>query len=174
MHITLMNDLLLQSCYLFVMQASLVYSDSFYLEQRSPNYPDFKHKDTGEALWVEGRYNPPWVKSQLSVLDSKMESFNEQSSSMNVSFMNADSLGSFQLLTISICYIVQLPPSFCTILLWYVLFKLQSILLRIRVMVLALMKFLSSFHHFLKIYDKEKRQKLEFPVNCCLQYDHCT
>ncbi|XP_042026823.1 protein OSB2, chloroplastic-like [Salvia splendens] len=63
--------------------------------KRSPNYPDFKHKDTGEALWVEGRYNPPWVKSQLSVLDSKMESFNEQSSSTNVSFMNADSLGSF-------------------------------------------------------------------------------
>ncbi|XP_057784364.1 protein OSB2, chloroplastic-like [Salvia miltiorrhiza] len=63
--------------------------------KRSPNYPDFKHKDTGEALWVEGRYNPPWVKSQLAVLDSKMESFNEQSSSTHVSFMSADSLGSF-------------------------------------------------------------------------------
>lgn len=64
--------------------------------KRSPNYPDFKHKDTGEALWVEGRYNPPWVKSQLSILDSKMESFNEQNSGMHVNFMAADdSLGSF-------------------------------------------------------------------------------
>ncbi|KAL2556838.1 Protein OSB1 [Forsythia ovata] len=41
--------------------------------KRSPNYPDFKHKDTGEALWVESRYNPPWVKSQLAILDSKMK-----------------------------------------------------------------------------------------------------
>ncbi|KAM7521658.1 hypothetical protein LguiA_011560 [Lonicera macranthoides] len=51
--------------------------------KRNPNYPDFKHKDTGEALWVEGRYNPPWVKSQLSVLDIKMESFHEQNASTN-------------------------------------------------------------------------------------------
>ncbi|XP_073040667.1 protein OSB1, mitochondrial-like [Primulina eburnea] len=63
--------------------------------KRSPNYPDFKHKDTGEALWVEGRYNPPWVKSQLAVLDSKMESFHEQNSSKNVNFMTVDSLGPF-------------------------------------------------------------------------------
>lgn len=63
--------------------------------KRSPNYPDFKHKDTGEALWVEGRYNPPWVKSQLAVLDSKMESYREQNSSMPVNFMSADSLGPF-------------------------------------------------------------------------------
>ncbi|XP_042973600.1 protein OSB1, mitochondrial-like [Carya illinoinensis] len=27
--------------------------------KKNPKYPDFKHKDTGEALWVEGRYNPP-------------------------------------------------------------------------------------------------------------------
>ncbi|KAH6797936.1 hypothetical protein C2S52_022490 [Perilla frutescens var. hirtella] len=63
--------------------------------KRSPNYPDFKHKDTGEALWVESRYNPPWVKSQLSILESRMESYNEQNSSMNVNFMAADSLGPF-------------------------------------------------------------------------------
>ncbi|KAL8259074.1 hypothetical protein R6Q59_027027 [Mikania micrantha] len=49
--------------------------------KRSPNYPDFKHKDTGEALWVEGRMNPSWVKSQLSVLDSRMESFHDQTRS---------------------------------------------------------------------------------------------
>ncbi|XP_010679163.2 protein OSB1, mitochondrial [Beta vulgaris subsp. vulgaris] len=41
--------------------------------------PDFKHKDTGEALWVESRYNPPWVKSQLEILDSRMmQSFQKQ------------------------------------------------------------------------------------------------
>ncbi|KAL2540637.1 Protein OSB1 [Abeliophyllum distichum] len=63
--------------------------------KRSPNYPDFKHKDTGEALWVESRYNPPWVKSQLAILDSKMVSIHDQSSSMHVNFMSADSLGPF-------------------------------------------------------------------------------
>lgn len=53
--------------------------------QKSPNYPDFKHKDTGEALWVEGRYNPNWVKSQLAILDSRMESFHDQNASMHLS-----------------------------------------------------------------------------------------
>ncbi|KAK6120053.1 hypothetical protein DH2020_046183 [Rehmannia glutinosa] len=62
--------------------------------KRSPNYPDFKHKDTGEALWVEGRNNPSWVKSQLAVLDSKMESYHEHNSSLHSNFMSAaDSLG---------------------------------------------------------------------------------
>ncbi|XP_076960962.1 protein OSB1, mitochondrial-like [Bidens hawaiensis] len=50
--------------------------------KRSPNYPDFKHKDTGEALWVEGRMNPSWVKSELSKLESRMESFRDQNASM--------------------------------------------------------------------------------------------
>ncbi|CAA2975714.1 OSB2, chloroplastic-like [Olea europaea subsp. europaea] len=63
--------------------------------KRSPNYPDFKHKDTGEALWVESRYNPPWVKSQLAILDSRMESMHDQSSSMHVNFMSTDSLGPY-------------------------------------------------------------------------------
>ncbi|KAG8370751.1 hypothetical protein BUALT_Bualt13G0016100 [Buddleja alternifolia] len=63
--------------------------------KRSPNYPDFKHKDTGEALWVEGRYTPTWVKSQLSILDSRMESYHEQNSNMRVNFMSTDSLGPF-------------------------------------------------------------------------------
>ncbi|KAI3449711.1 hypothetical protein Pfo_006376 [Paulownia fortunei] len=48
--------------------------------KRSPNYPDFKHKDTGEALW-----------SQLAILDSRMESFHEQNSSTHINFMPADS-----------------------------------------------------------------------------------
>ncbi|KAI7754598.1 hypothetical protein M8C21_003726 [Ambrosia artemisiifolia] len=64
--------------------SSMTTGNYFYKKnKRSPNYPDFKHKDTGEALWVEGRFNPSWVKSQLSVLDSRMESnANTRSDSM--------------------------------------------------------------------------------------------
>ncbi|CAK9143784.1 unnamed protein product [Ilex paraguariensis] len=58
--------------------------------KRNPNYPDFKHKDTGEALWVEGRYNPSWVKSQLAILDSRMESLQDQNASMQMNFMTGD------------------------------------------------------------------------------------
>ncbi|KAA8543312.1 hypothetical protein F0562_021193 [Nyssa sinensis] len=63
--------------------------------KRNPKYPDFKHKDTGEALWIEGRYNPPWVKSQLAILDSRMESFHDQNASMHVNFMAGDAYTSF-------------------------------------------------------------------------------
>ncbi|XP_015575885.1 protein OSB2, chloroplastic isoform X2 [Ricinus communis] len=52
--------------------------------KRNPKYPDFKHKDTGEALWVEGRYNPPWVKSQLAVLDERMGSLRDQDDRMHM------------------------------------------------------------------------------------------
>ncbi|KAJ4727377.1 protein OSB2, chloroplastic-like [Melia azedarach] len=45
--------------------------------KKNPKYPDFKHKDTGEALWVEGRYNPHWVKSQLALLDDRMGSLRD-------------------------------------------------------------------------------------------------
>ncbi|KAJ7535789.1 hypothetical protein O6H91_12G045900 [Diphasiastrum complanatum] len=31
-------------------------------------YPDFKHKKSQEALWVEGRSTPEWAKTKLSVL----------------------------------------------------------------------------------------------------------
>lgn len=56
--------------------------------QRPPRYPDFKHKHTGEALWVEGRFNPPWVKSQLEILDARREAFGfqDQNGGMNVNF----------------------------------------------------------------------------------------
>ncbi|XP_044510186.1 protein OSB1, mitochondrial-like [Mangifera indica] len=37
----------------------------------SPRMPDFKHKDTREALWLEPN-DPPWIKKQLQLLDSKM------------------------------------------------------------------------------------------------------
>lgn len=31
--------------------------------QTGPNYPDFNHRVSREALWIDGRYNPPWVAS---------------------------------------------------------------------------------------------------------------
>ncbi|XP_039001063.1 protein OSB2, chloroplastic-like, partial [Hibiscus syriacus] len=46
--------------------------------KRNPKYPDFKHKDTGEALWIEGRNTPHWVKSQLEILDSRMSSLQDE------------------------------------------------------------------------------------------------
>lgn len=33
--------------------------------------PDFKHKDTGEALWLSPN-DPPWIKTQIHRLDLKM------------------------------------------------------------------------------------------------------
>ncbi|XP_059660414.1 protein OSB4, chloroplastic-like [Cornus florida] len=58
--------------------------------KRNPKYPDFKHKDTKEALWVEGRNNPQWVKSQLAILDAKVESFHAQIGEMNEKMMAID------------------------------------------------------------------------------------
>ncbi|KAL5712407.1 hypothetical protein ACHQM5_014586 [Ranunculus cassubicifolius] len=60
--------------------------------KRNLKYPDFKHKDTGEALWVDGKANPPWVKSQLAILDSKMPSFDANGTSAPVSYMSSDDL----------------------------------------------------------------------------------
>lgn len=40
--------------------------------KRNPKQPDFKHKDTGEALWLSNN-DPPWVNKQLQLLDSKLE-----------------------------------------------------------------------------------------------------
>ncbi|KAK4281225.1 hypothetical protein QN277_012747 [Acacia crassicarpa] len=63
--------------------------------KRNPKYPDFKHKDTGEALWVEGRSNPPWVKSQLEILDARMGSLVDQNGNMSANMVNVDELLSF-------------------------------------------------------------------------------
>ncbi|KAA8548724.1 hypothetical protein F0562_000408 [Nyssa sinensis] len=63
--------------------------------KKNPKYPDFKHKDTGEALWVEGKYNPNWVKSQLAILDSRMESFKAHEANMSFDFLAADTSTSF-------------------------------------------------------------------------------
>eukprot|EP00850_Spirogloea_muscicola_P001888 SM000007S20848 [mRNA] locus=s7:521683:523212:- [translate_table: standard] len=42
----------------------------------NPKSPDFKHKETGEALWIDSRQTPPWVAGQLSrgtdLLDAAM------------------------------------------------------------------------------------------------------
>jgi pentatricopeptide repeat protein len=32
----------------------------------SARYPDFKHKKTQEALWVNARLNPSWVETELA------------------------------------------------------------------------------------------------------------
>ncbi|KAL9261058.1 OSB1, mitochondrial-like protein [Drosera capensis] len=65
--------------------------------KRNPRGPDFKHKDTGEALWVDSRYNPPWVQSQLEILDKKLASLNqEQSRQTNqFDFLDGGSYASF-------------------------------------------------------------------------------
>jgi hypothetical protein len=67
----------------------------FYNLQKNPKYPDFKHKDTGEALWVEGRYNPPWVKSQLAILDTRMGSLYSQDAGLDANLISADKFISF-------------------------------------------------------------------------------
>ncbi|KAL5219039.1 hypothetical protein ABZP36_019723 [Zizania latifolia] len=58
-------------------------------KQKNPRYPDFKHKHTGEALWIDGRNNPNWVISQLAILDSRMGSL-QGGERKSVAFMYAD------------------------------------------------------------------------------------
>lgn len=33
--------------------------------KRNPKGPDFKHKSSGDALWINDKKNPSWVKSRL-------------------------------------------------------------------------------------------------------------
>ncbi|KAJ7532581.1 hypothetical protein O6H91_13G010900 [Diphasiastrum complanatum] len=40
-------------------------------KKKNPKSPDFKHRSSGEALWIEGWNTPSWVNSQLEALDSK-------------------------------------------------------------------------------------------------------
>lgn len=63
--------------------------------KRNPKAPDFKHKDTGEALWIDGRSTPPWVKSQLEILDMRMGSYTGQNGRMPVDMVSADEMLSF-------------------------------------------------------------------------------
>ncbi|KAE8659081.1 Nbs-lrr resistance protein isoform 1 [Hibiscus syriacus] len=39
--------------------------------KKKPSQPDFKHKDTGEALWLNPD-DPPWIRKQLELLDSRL------------------------------------------------------------------------------------------------------
>jgi hypothetical protein len=59
--------------------------------QKNPNFPDFKHKDTGEALWLNSKYIPSWVNSQLDILDSEMASMEDDGRNSTVSFTDVTS-----------------------------------------------------------------------------------
>jgi len=37
--------------------------------ERSPRYPDFKHKTTQEALWVDSWDSPKWIQETLTLMD---------------------------------------------------------------------------------------------------------
>ncbi|KAH9540911.1 hypothetical protein CY35_14G031200 [Sphagnum magellanicum] len=37
-------------------------------EKTNERYPDFKHKKTREALWLEDQRNPPWVASEIAAM----------------------------------------------------------------------------------------------------------
>ncbi|KAJ4770823.1 hypothetical protein LUZ62_055080 [Rhynchospora pubera] len=43
--------------------------------KRNRRQPDFKHKSSGEALWIKSD-DPPWIKKQLNLYDSKMSEIN--------------------------------------------------------------------------------------------------
>ncbi|KAG9135190.1 hypothetical protein Leryth_013477 [Lithospermum erythrorhizon] len=43
--------------------------------KKNPRQPDFRHKDTGEALWLSHN-DPPWIQRQLQLLDSRMGGLN--------------------------------------------------------------------------------------------------
>ncbi len=45
------------------------------LLQQNPRYPDFKHKTTNEALWVDSYKTPEWVPDQLEKLEAARKEF---------------------------------------------------------------------------------------------------
>ncbi|KAL0903606.1 hypothetical protein M5K25_027997 [Dendrobium thyrsiflorum] len=63
--------------------------------KRNSRYPDFKHKHTGEALWIEGKNNPSWVKGQLAILDERMGSFQPHGANSAVSLLTGNDFLSF-------------------------------------------------------------------------------
>lgn len=42
--------------------------------KKGSKYPDFRHKTSGEVLWIDSFNSPAWVKPQLAVLDSNQGS----------------------------------------------------------------------------------------------------
>ena len=49
----------------FLWKAHIYISKNLCELQKSPEYPDFKHKYTGQALWIKDKSNPPWVRSNF-------------------------------------------------------------------------------------------------------------
>lgn len=49
------------------------------------NQPDFKHKGSGEALWLRP-HDPPWIARQLQLQDSRMADMGLHSSKALDSF----------------------------------------------------------------------------------------
>ncbi|EPS66952.1 hypothetical protein M569_07830 [Genlisea aurea] len=51
--------------------------------KRNPNAPDFKHKDNNdEALWLKDN-DPPWIKEQLQLVESRLSSNNSRKGRRN-------------------------------------------------------------------------------------------
>jgi hypothetical protein len=44
-------------------------------KKQNPRYPDFKHKTTNEALWVDSYKTPEWVPDQLEKLEAARKKF---------------------------------------------------------------------------------------------------
>ncbi|CAM6030174.1 unnamed protein product [Sphagnum balticum] len=38
------------------------------MEKGNPGYPDFRHKKSKEPLWIDGKFNPSWVESELAAM----------------------------------------------------------------------------------------------------------
>jgi len=45
-------------------------ASEIWFAQKNPQHPDFRHRRSNEALWIESPANPPWVKEKLSVMSS--------------------------------------------------------------------------------------------------------
>ncbi|KAK9129618.1 hypothetical protein Sjap_010105 [Stephania japonica] len=56
--------------------------DNRECSKANPRHPDFKHKDTGESLWLSSE-DPPWVRKQLQLLDSRRAELLEHSELAN-------------------------------------------------------------------------------------------
>ncbi|KAJ7541471.1 hypothetical protein O6H91_10G061300 [Diphasiastrum complanatum] len=41
-------------------------------DKRNSRFPDFKHKTTKKALWIDNRSNPPWVHARLAMLQCRI------------------------------------------------------------------------------------------------------
>ncbi|CAM6019022.1 unnamed protein product [Sphagnum balticum] len=44
-------------------------------KKQNPRYPDFKHKTTNEALWIDSYKTPKWVPGQLEKLEAARRQF---------------------------------------------------------------------------------------------------